>query len=333
MKYNQPYGVTDPDAAYVNGNPSIGRAGSIPPAAAFEYPQREIVQAIIDAGLEPTNDDLTQLSQAIKQFGRVFWGVDTGTANAVVADLTPEVTEYAQPFLAVVKKIATANSGAMTATFNGVGSRALKDHLGSDFGSAAVPASALLLISYDGAIFRVLNGTTTVNNVSELVANSGDMVEVTVGGDVNFRTARGTHDTTVGPSDRWPRGRTSDDEAVYVTSGELVSWLETQLQENGPGVDPNQFVFQSLTLNMYASVGDFWTPGVKTATAAQLVAGTVPGFVGQQQTGIGSNIGGFSHPMATVEGTPTGSATLVGYFVTQSTTISPQWIAVWRWNP
>ena len=32
MKYNPPYGITDPDGPYINGDPSIGRAGSIPPA-------------------------------------------------------------------------------------------------------------------------------------------------------------------------------------------------------------------------------------------------------------------------------------------------------------
>ena len=41
MKYNQPYGITDPEAPYINGDPSIGRQGSIIPAAAVEFPQRE----------------------------------------------------------------------------------------------------------------------------------------------------------------------------------------------------------------------------------------------------------------------------------------------------
>jgi hypothetical protein len=46
VKYNQPYGITDPDAPYINGNPSTGTMGSIPPAPSIEHPQREIVNVI-----------------------------------------------------------------------------------------------------------------------------------------------------------------------------------------------------------------------------------------------------------------------------------------------
>ena len=48
MQYNPPYGVSDPNAPYINGNPSTGTMGSIPPAASIEYPQREIVNFISD---------------------------------------------------------------------------------------------------------------------------------------------------------------------------------------------------------------------------------------------------------------------------------------------
>lgn len=45
MQYIQPYGAA-PGAVYVNGDPSIGRQGSIPPAAVMEYPQKEIIAVI-----------------------------------------------------------------------------------------------------------------------------------------------------------------------------------------------------------------------------------------------------------------------------------------------
>lgn len=47
--------------SYVNGDPRIGRKGSIPPAAAFEHPQREILAAIAGAGLTPSHMNLDQL--------------------------------------------------------------------------------------------------------------------------------------------------------------------------------------------------------------------------------------------------------------------------------
>lgn len=75
MKYNQPFGIPDPNASYVNGDPSIGREGSIPPAESIEYPQREIV-AVIQYAYEqqfpncnaPANSDLAQLLEAILGF-------------------------------------------------------------------------------------------------------------------------------------------------------------------------------------------------------------------------------------------------------------------------
>lgn len=73
MKYNAPFGAANPDAPYINGNPSIGVAGSIPPAESIEFPQREIVKAITDAGMVPANDDLGQLSKAIRQTSRKAW--------------------------------------------------------------------------------------------------------------------------------------------------------------------------------------------------------------------------------------------------------------------
>ena len=69
MQYTQPFGVTDPNASYVNGNPATGTQGSIPPAAAIEATQREIVNAITQAGLTPDPNNLTQLFQAIVGFG------------------------------------------------------------------------------------------------------------------------------------------------------------------------------------------------------------------------------------------------------------------------
>ena len=64
MKYNPPHGSVDPDAIYVDVIPGQQR-GSPVPAAAVEYPQREILSVILAAGLAPTNADLTQLKQAI----------------------------------------------------------------------------------------------------------------------------------------------------------------------------------------------------------------------------------------------------------------------------
>ena len=81
MQYNQPYGVSDPNAPYINGNPSTGTAGSIPPAASIEFPQREIINLITDAGLvAPSNNDLHQLARSVQSHLLVS-DDDVGTVN------------------------------------------------------------------------------------------------------------------------------------------------------------------------------------------------------------------------------------------------------------
>ncbi|AID18338.1 hypothetical protein PPF1_25 [Rhizobium phage vB_RleM_PPF1] len=67
MEYNAPYGSADPNAPYVDRNMAAATKGSIPPAAAIEFPQREIMAVITAAGISGSNGDLTQLLQAIEQ--------------------------------------------------------------------------------------------------------------------------------------------------------------------------------------------------------------------------------------------------------------------------
>jgi hypothetical protein len=68
MKYNQPFDQpSNPNAPYVDGNPAAGIQGSIVPAASIEFDQREIVNVISASALSPTDSDLTQLLQSLKQ--------------------------------------------------------------------------------------------------------------------------------------------------------------------------------------------------------------------------------------------------------------------------
>ena len=92
MKYQQPYGITDPNAPYINGDPSVGRQGSIPPAAAFEDPMRELVELIQSASLTPTDQDLTQITQAVRS-QHMNYAIATntaaGTQNAIAIAFNP----------------------------------------------------------------------------------------------------------------------------------------------------------------------------------------------------------------------------------------------------
>lgn len=67
MEYVPPINgnLADPDRPYINANPGASIEGSIPPAEAIEHPMREILKVIVEAGLTPDGEDLTQLWQAI----------------------------------------------------------------------------------------------------------------------------------------------------------------------------------------------------------------------------------------------------------------------------
>lgn len=65
MKYLAPLDETDPDAGYHDGDEGTATLGSIPPAAAFEGMQREIVHVITQSGQTPSGTDWTQLYVAI----------------------------------------------------------------------------------------------------------------------------------------------------------------------------------------------------------------------------------------------------------------------------
>ena len=67
MKYNPPFGSTDPNASYVDKNVPGAVRGSAVPALAIEQPQREIVDVISKAGLAPNNG--LQLWDALKFLG------------------------------------------------------------------------------------------------------------------------------------------------------------------------------------------------------------------------------------------------------------------------
>lgn len=84
MKYNAPAGNSDPNASYVTGNAVTKVKGSAVPAEAVEFPQREIVAAILAAGLVPENGDLTQLKKAIEQLAKnQLPGIARTTVNGI----------------------------------------------------------------------------------------------------------------------------------------------------------------------------------------------------------------------------------------------------------
>jgi hypothetical protein len=152
MDYNQPYGA-GAGAAYVNGNPATGVAGSIPPAAAIEYPQREIVGVIADCGLTPDNANLHQLALAV-QSGQLSYADDTGTATNLVVTLPRAPTAYVKGMRLSTKLLNTIGANS-TINFNGLGAVAMNYRGGVAIQQGDFKAGDIVEMVYDGAAMQV----------------------------------------------------------------------------------------------------------------------------------------------------------------------------------
>jgi len=150
MKYNQPYGESDPNAPYVNGNPSTGTMGSIPPAASIEFPQREIANFILDNGIAaPSNSDLRQLVKGVQSNATNF-KPDVGVQNAVVVPLIPVPDAYYSG-MQVRFRAAYAPSGPATLDA-GRGARPIRKSSGGTIvGSEWVPGD-IVEVTYDSVL-------------------------------------------------------------------------------------------------------------------------------------------------------------------------------------
>jgi hypothetical protein len=114
MQYNQPVG-TIAGSAYVTGNPATSTPGSIPPGAAIEQPQREIVNLIVAAGLTPSAADMTQLQQAL-QYGRLNIATVGGTSDAITGTFSLAISTLAYGMGTLFVRATAANT-TTTPTF------------------------------------------------------------------------------------------------------------------------------------------------------------------------------------------------------------------------
>src|SRR6266478_4557998 len=155
MQYNQPYGGNIDDH-FIDGVPPFGVQGSIIPAAAIEYTQREIVNFILKSQLSPSNGDLTQLSRSV-QVDLVNWAIDTGTLNHIVVTLDP-----APPTLVAGLKVWTlvkfTNTGTTDVNCNGIIKPLLTQGL-VNLPAGVIVANGIAIIVYDGTQWQLMLGT------------------------------------------------------------------------------------------------------------------------------------------------------------------------------
>ena len=200
MKYEQPYGVSDPNASYINGNPSTGTMGSIPPAASIENPQREIVNFETDSGLTPTDADLHQLAKSV-QSGHVNYCPDQGSANFIAITPTPAVAAYAAGLHFRVK-VAANNTAPVQVNVSNVGWTPLIHGVDkSSLGAGELTAGQIIEITFDGTKWQILSGGGGAGGggLIFLTAPLDIYVNATTGDDTAYDGSAATVATTHGP--------------------------------------------------------------------------------------------------------------------------------------
>jgi hypothetical protein len=170
MKYVPPYGITaNPDASYINGDPSIGRAGSIPPAAVFENPQREICNLITDSTQTPADTDLHQVTRGVRD-GKLNFCIDAGPLNQLQVVLNgPPITAYTAG-LELNVLVAHTNTGPTRITVGTLNPTSVKRPDGSELQANDILAGMIAKLVCDGTYFQCINigtgetggGTTNV---------------------------------------------------------------------------------------------------------------------------------------------------------------------------
>ena len=194
MKYNQPYGVSDPNAPYINGNPSTGTMGSIPPAASIEYPQREIVNFLNDSAVTPDNADLRQLSKSV-QNGKVNYCLDQGTPNFIAITPTPPLTGYqlGQYFRI---KASSANTGPTQLNVSGIGWAPVVHGNLSQLGAWEINIGQMIEVAWDGNNWQLLTGSQ--GGLIMMTAPRDLYVDSTLGDDTGLDGSQPTVDAAHG---------------------------------------------------------------------------------------------------------------------------------------
>lgn len=155
MKYNQPLDKPDdPNAPYLNGEPTFGVEGSIIPAEAVELPQRELVNMIVKNGFTPNNGDTEQVARADQQ-NLLNYGVDFGTVNNIAVTLDPAPITYSAG-LKIFLLIKFNNTSGVTINVNGLGEKPVLTPLLEELSVDSIVANGIALVYYDGERFQLL---------------------------------------------------------------------------------------------------------------------------------------------------------------------------------
>ena len=164
------------------------------------------------------------------QNGAYANGVDGGTANAMSVTLSPVPAAY--PYSIYVKKIASANTGAMTVAFpgTGLGTVSIINADGSPLTTGQMAAIFMAHLVFDGTSYRFMNGVASTG-VGSITGTSGE--GITVGGTTPFPVSMNvpglTTNNSPGNTDLFPYYNQTDVHHRGISYAALIAALAASL--------------------------------------------------------------------------------------------------------
>lgn len=197
------------------------------------------------------------------QQGTWAWAFDTGTANQIIVNMTPQPTNALPGFEIRVKKVALPSTGAMTIIINGGGPFAVVNADGSALTSTTPMSGGFLarLIS-DGTSLRWTNSTAS-SGVGSLTASSGEGITVSSTGVVSLNYPGLSTQPVIANTDLWSFFSQAD------TRHRVLSWAQF-LAAITPKL-PGRF----LNLQIFTTAGSVtYTKSAGTTTAIVFAIGS-----------------------------------------------------------
>ena len=184
MQYNQPFDQpTNPNAPFVDGNPGAGLAGSIPPAAALEFTQREIVAPIAESGQTPSNADPKQLLRAVRGGQLTTFTDQSSAANAIVLSPGTAHTDLHKGLPFRIFPAFTNTSATVTVQVNTL-TTSLRRRDGTQPAPGDIVAGVPIDVVSDGTNFRILGFTPS--DIANLVASAATAAGYVQVGDQSY---------------------------------------------------------------------------------------------------------------------------------------------------
>lgn len=272
MQYVPPLGEANPNASYKDRNTAAGQPGSRVPAPAVEHVMREVVAVIVDAGITPSGEDLTQLLQAIDLKISAITGEGDGALFVLMEALRsrnpifPEVVSADGSFnlstpalgtLRIPAGIQIVHRGCFSDTTvqqdlatepnktyhlrkNWATGFVLKDVLDSSYNPSAAPEDSTIFdTGYDDMLtHRIVTNASNVATITNLKNKDRLAIHAGVTG-TNFVEANGANSRadfalTLNWA-RTPRTRSYSMTAVAATDG-VVADRDIVMYSNYPGV-------------------------------------------------------------------------------------------------